>query len=87
MATARPHNGTYSELLKPYSCSLAAVRFEWAKSVFVDGSLTCDETLVLQLPEEHSDFVQVQQGRLGVFQHGALLFLPGREKESSELEE
>lgn len=43
-------------------------------------SLTCNETLVLQLPEEHSDFVQVQQGGLGVLQHGPLLLLSGRRK-------
>lgn len=48
--------------------------------VFADG-LTCDETLVLQLPEEHSDFVQVRQSRLGVLQHRPLLFLSGGEKE------
>lgn len=29
----------HSELVKPYSCSLTPVRFEWGKSVFVDGSL------------------------------------------------
>lgn len=27
----------FSELVKPYSCSLTAAWFEWAKSVFVDG--------------------------------------------------
>lgn len=44
-------------------------------------ALTCDETLVLQLPEEHGDLVQVRQGRLGVFQHRPLLFLLEAETE------
>lgn len=44
--------------------------------------LTCNETLIFQLPEEHSDFVQIQQGCLGVFQHGPLLFLPEERKKA-----
>lgn len=66
----------YSVLVKPYSCSVSGgVAWMGQVRLFFAVALTCDKTFILQLPEEHSDFVQVCQGRLGVFQHCPFLFL------------